>query len=112
MITDKPKFKNLKSEGLKRVVEKLNNNDKITNKHFNVVDAVEYTKEYFNKGSEQDEQININNKLITERITYESNETEILKYQLIYYGLTADDDTKEKQDKKRIRKELIYKRQK
>lgn len=112
MITQKQTFKNLKSEGLKRVVEILNNNDKITNKHFNVVDAVEYTKEYFNKGSEQDEQININNKLITERITYESNEKEIIKYQLIYYGLTADDDTEEKKDEKRIRKELIYKRQK
>ena len=100
MKTDKPKFKNLKSEGLKRVVEKLNNNDKITNKHFNVVDAVEYTKEYFNKGKELDEQININNDLILERITYESNEKEIIKYQIITYN------------GEEIRNELIYKRQK
>ena len=100
MITDKPKFKNLKSEGLKRVVEILNNNDKITNKHFNVVDAIEYTHEYFNKGSEQDEHININNDLINERITYESNEKEIIKYQIITYN------------GEEIRKELIYKRKK
>jgi len=98
MITDKPKFKNLKSEGLKRVVEKLNNNDKITNKHFNVVDAIEYTHEYFNKGKELDEQININNDLISEIITYESNDTEIIKYQIIIYN------------GEEIRKELIYKR--
>ena len=98
MITDKPKFKNLKSEGLKRVVEKLNNNDKITNKHFNVVDAIEYTHGYFNKGSEQDEHININNDLINERITYESNDKEIIKYQIITYN------------GEEIRNELIYKR--
>src|SRR5690554_626908 len=98
MKTDKPKFKNLKSEGLKRVVEKLNNNDKITNKHFNVVDAIEYTHEYFNKGKELDEQININNDLISEIITYESNDTEIIKYQIIIYN------------GEEIRKELIYKR--
>ena len=100
MITDKPKFKNIKSEGLKRVVEILNNNDKITNKHFNVVDAIEYTHEYFNKGKELDEQININNDLISERITYESNEKEIIKYQKIFYN------------GEEIRNELIYKRQK
>mgnify|MGYP003403349440 FL=1 len=100
MIIDKPKFKNLKSEGLKRVVEILNNNDKITNKHFNVVDAKEYTHEYFNKGKELDEQININNDLISERITYESNEKEIIKYQKIFYN------------GEEIRNELIYKRQK
>ena len=93
-------FKNPKSEGLKRVVEKLNNNDKITNKHFNVVDAIEYTKEYFNKGKELDEQININNDLISERITYESNDKEIIKYQKIFYN---DEE---------IRNELIYKRHK
>lgn len=100
MTTQKQIFKNPKSEGLKRVVEILNNNDKITNKHFNVVDAVEYTHEYFNKGSEQDEQININNKLITERITYESNDKEIIKYQKIFYN------------GEEIRSELIYKRHK
>lgn len=100
MITEKPKFKNPKSEGLKRVVEKINKNDKITNKHFNVVDAVEYTHEYFNKGKELDEQININNELITERITYENNDEEIIKYQKIFYN---DEE---------IRNELIYKRQK
>lgn len=98
MTADKQIFKNPKSEGLKRVVEKLNNNDKITNKHFNVVDAIEYTHEYFNKSSEQDEQININNKLITERITYESNDKEIIKYQKIFYN------------GEEIRNELIYKR--
>ena len=100
MITQKQTFKNLKSEGLKRVVEILNNNDKITNKHFNVVDAIEYTHEYFNKGKELDEQININNDLISERITYESNEKEIIKYQKIFYN------------GEEIRSELIYKRQK
>lgn len=100
MKIDKQIFKNPKSEGLKRVVEKINNNDKITNKHFNVVDAVEYTKEYFNKGKELDEQININNELISERITYESNEKEIIKYQKIFYN------------GEEIRKELIYKRNK
>lgn len=100
MITQKQTFKNLKSEGLKRVVEILNDNDKITNKHFNVVDAIEYTKEYFNKGKELDEQININNDLISERITYESNEKEIIKYQKIFYN------------GEEIRNELIYKRQK
>ena len=100
MITDKPKFKNPKSEGLKRVVEILNNNDKITNKHFNVVDAEEYAKEYFNTGKELDEQININNDLISERITYESNDKEIIKYQKIFYN------------GEEIRNELIYKRQK
>lgn len=100
MKTQKQTFKDLKSEGLKRVVEILNNNDKITNKHFNVVDAIEYTKEYFNKGKELDEQININNDLISERITYESNEKEIIKYQKIFYN---DEE---------IRNELIYKRQK
>lgn len=100
MITDKPKFKNPKSEGLKRVVEKINKNDKITNKHFNVVDAVEYTHEYFNKGKELDEQININNELITERITYENNDEEIIKYQIITYN------------GEEIRNELIYKRKK
>lgn len=98
MITQKQIFKNPKSEGLKRVVEIINNNDKITNKHFNVVDAVEYTKEYFNKGVELDEQININNELISERITYESNEKEIIKYQQIFYN------------GEEIRNELIYKR--
>ena len=100
MITQKQTFKNLKSEGLKRVVEILNNNDKITNKHFNVVDAIEYTHEYFNKGKELDEQININNDLISERITYESNEKEIIKYQKIFYN------------GEEIRNKLIYKRQK
>ena len=100
MKTQKQTFKNLKSEGLKRVVEILNNNDKITNKHFNVVDAIEYTKEYFNTGKELDEQININNDLISERITYESNEKEIIKYQKIFYN------------GEEIRNELIYKRQK
>lgn len=100
MITQKQTFKNLNSEGLKRVVEKLNNNNKITNKHFNVVDAVEYTHEYFNKGKELDEQININNDLILERITYENNDKEIIKYQIITYN------------DKEIRNELIYKRQK
>lgn len=100
MKIDKPKFKNPKSEGLKRVVEKINNNDKITNKHFNVVDAVEYTQEYFNKGKELDEQININNELISEHITYESNDTEIIKYQKIFYN------------GEEIRNELIYKREK
>lgn len=100
MITQKQIFKNPKSEGLKRVVEKINKNDKITNKHFNVVDAVEYTHEYFNKGKELDEQININNELITERITYENNDEEIIKYQKIFYN------------DKEIRNELIYKRQK
>ena len=100
MKTETKVFKNLKSEGLKRVVEKINNNDKITNKHFNVVDAVEYTKEYFNTGKELDEQININNDLISERITYESNEKEIIKYQRIFYN------------GEEIRNELIYKRQK
>ena len=100
MKTQKQIFKNLKSEGLKRVVEILNNNDKITNKHFNVVDAIEYTKEYFNTGKELDEQININNDLISERITYESNEKEIIKYQKIFYN------------GEEIRNELIYKRHK
>ena len=100
MTTQKQTFKNPKSEGLKRVVEILNNNDKITNKHFNVVDAIEYTHEYFNTGKELDEQININNDLISERITYESNEKEIIKYQRIFYN------------GEEIRKELIYKRQK
>lgn len=100
MITQKQIFKNPKSEGLKRVVEILNNNDKITNKHFNVVDAIEYTKEYFNKGKELDEQININNYLISERITYESNDKEIIKHQKIFYN------------GEEIRNELIYKRQK
>ena len=98
MISQKQTFKNPKSEGLKRVVEILNNNDKITNKHFNVVDAIEYTKEYFNTGKELDEQININNDLISERITYESNEKEIIKYQRIFYN------------GEEIRSELIYKR--
>lgn len=98
MKIDKQIFKNPKSEGLKRVVEIINNNDKITNKHFNVVDAVEYTKEYFNKGKELDEQININNDLISERITYESNDKEIIKYQKIFYN------------GEEIRNELIYKR--
>lgn len=100
MTPQKQIFKNPKSEGLKRVVEKINKNDKITNKHFNVVDAVEYTHEYFNKGKELDEQININNELITERITYENNDEEIIKYQKIFYN---DEE---------IRNELIYKRQK
>ena len=100
MKTQQQIFKNPKSEGLKRVVEILNNNDKITNKHFNVVDAIEYTKEHFNKGKELDEQININNDLISERITYESNEKEIIKYQKIFYN------------GEEIRNELIYKRQK
>ena len=100
MKTQKQTFKNLKSEGLKRVVEILNNNDKITNKHFNVVDAIEYTHEYFNKSKELDEQININNDLISERITYESNEKEIIKYQKIFYN------------GEEIRNKLIYKRQK
>lgn len=100
MKVDKQIFKNPKSEGLKRVVEKINKNDKITNKHFNVVDAVEYTHEYFNKGKELDEQININNEIITERITYENNDEEIIKYQIITYN------------GEEIRNELIYKRQK
>ena len=100
MKVDKQIFKNPKSEGLKRVVEKINNNDKITNKHFNVVDAVEYTEEYFNKSKELDEQINVNNDLISERITYESNAKEIIKYQKIFYN------------GEEIRNELIYKRQK
>lgn len=100
MKTETKAFKNPKSEGLKRVVEILNNNDKITNKHFNVVDAIEYTKEYFNKGKELDEQININNDLISERITYESNDKEIIKHQKIFYN------------GEEIRNELIYKRQK
>lgn len=95
---DKPKFKNLKSESLKRVSEILQANEKIKNKHFNVVDAVEYTHEYFNKNKDLYEQININNELIEERISYESNEKEILKYQIISYN------------GEEIRKELIYKR--
>lgn len=65
-----------------------------------MVDAVEYTKEYFNKGKELEEQRNINNELISERITYESNEKEIIKYQQIFYN------------GEEIRNELIYKRQK
>lgn len=100
MITPKHNFKNLKSESLKRVAEILDANDKIKTKHFNVVDAVDFTNEYFNKGKEQDEQININNDLIEERISYICNDIEILKYQVILYN------------SEEIRKELIYKRQK
>ena len=100
MITPKHNFKNLKSESLKRVAEILDANDKIKTKHFNVVDAVDFTNEYFNKGKEQDEQININNDLIEERISYICNDVEILKYQVILYN------------SEEIRKELIYKRQK
>ena len=98
MITPKHNFKNLKSESLKRVAEILDANDKIKTKHFNVVDAVDFTNEYFNKGKEQDEQININNDLIEERISYICNDIEILKYQVILYN------------SEEIRKELIYKR--
>ena len=100
MITPKHNFKNLKSESLKRVAEILDANDKIKTKHFNVVDAVDFTNDYFNKGKEQDEQININNDLIEERISYICNDVEILKYQVILYN------------SEEIRKELIYKRQK
>ena len=100
MITPKHNFKNLKSESLKRVAEILDANDKIKTKHFNVVDAVDFTNDYFNKGKEQDEQININNDLIEERISYICNDIEILKYQVILYN------------SEEIRKELIYKRQK
>ena len=100
MITPKHNFKNLKSESLKRVAEILDANDKIKTKHFNVVDAVDFTNEYFNKGKEQDEQININNDLIEERINYICNDVEILKYQVILYN------------NEEIRKELIYNRQK
>ena len=100
MITPKHNFKNLKSESLKRVAEILDANDKIKTKHFNVVDAVDFTNEYFNKGKEQDEQIIINNDLIEERISYICNDIEILKYQVILYN------------SEEIRKELIYKRQK
>ena len=98
MITPKHNFKNLKSESLKRVAEILDANDKIKTKHFNVVDAVDFTNDYFNKGKEQDEQININNDLIEERISYICNDIEILKYQVILYN------------SEEIRKELIYKR--
>lgn len=100
MITPKHSFKNSKSESLKRVSEILQSNDKIKNKHFNVVDAVEYTNEYFNKGKELDEQININNELISEHITYESNDIAVLKRQIITYN------------GEEIRNELIYKREK
>src|SRR5690606_20571400 len=98
MITDKPKFKNLKSEALKRVVEKLNNNDKITNTHLNVVDAVQYTHELLRKGTEQDEQINANDSLVSERITYASNKADIIKYHIITYR------------GEKMRSELMYKR--
>lgn len=100
MITPKHSFKNPKSESLKRVSEILQANEKIKNKHFNVVDAVEYTEDYFNKGKELDEHININNELISEHITYESNDKVVLKRQIITYN------------GEEIINELIYKREK
>lgn len=97
MKTETKVFKNPASESIKRAVEEINKRQ-LKMKHNNVVDPIEFTKEYFNKGKELDEQININNSLINESITYETTDKEVIKYQVIRYN----DEV--------IRKQLIYKR--